>query len=48
MPNLDPPATILEEVLAEADALIRRRLQERALEVPHLVGIIGSGFELQT
>jgi hypothetical protein len=28
---------VLEEVLAEADALIRQRLKERGLDVPHLV-----------
>jgi hypothetical protein len=31
------PVRILEEVLGEADALIRQRLQERVLEVPHVV-----------
>jgi hypothetical protein len=30
-------AAILEEVLGEADALIRRLLADRQLEVPHLV-----------
>lgn len=30
-------AALLEEILGEADALIRRRLKERALEIPHLV-----------
>jgi hypothetical protein len=28
---------ILEEVLAEADVLIRRRLKEHGIEFPHLV-----------
>jgi hypothetical protein len=37
MPNPDPAATLLEKVLGEADALIRRRLEERPLQVPHLV-----------
>ena len=31
------PAAILQEILGEADALIRRRLEEQGLEVPHLV-----------
>jgi hypothetical protein len=31
------PAQILEEVLGEADALIRQRLKERGTEFPHLV-----------
>ena len=30
-------AQMLEEVLSEADQLIRRLLKERGLEVPHLV-----------
>jgi hypothetical protein len=30
-------AAILEEILGEADALIRQRLKERGLELPHLV-----------
>ena len=30
-------AAILEEVLGEADALIRRLLADRQLQVPHLV-----------
>jgi hypothetical protein len=30
-------AALLEEILGEADALIRRRLEERHLEIPHLV-----------
>ncbi len=30
-------AKVLEEVLGEADEIIRRRLQERGLQVPHLV-----------
>ena len=34
---MEDPATIIDEILGEADALIRRRLQERGLEVPHLV-----------
>lgn len=34
---MQDPAIIIEEILGEADALIRRRLQERGLEVPHLV-----------
>jgi hypothetical protein len=29
--------TIIEEILGEADALIRRRLQARGLEVSHLI-----------
>jgi hypothetical protein len=37
MAHPDPAAIVLEEVLGEADALIRRRLQERSLTVPHLV-----------
>ena len=36
MPNQDP-VVIIGEVLAEADALIRRRLKERGLELLHLV-----------
>jgi hypothetical protein len=28
---------ILEEILSEADALIRQRLKDRGLELPHLV-----------
>jgi hypothetical protein len=36
MANLNP-AALLEEILGEADALIRRRLEERQLEVPPLV-----------
>jgi hypothetical protein len=30
-------AAILEEILGEADALIRQRLKDRSLELPHLV-----------
>jgi hypothetical protein len=30
-------AAILEEILNEADALIRQRLKDRGLELPHLV-----------
>jgi hypothetical protein len=30
-------AAILEEILGEADALIRQRLKDRGLELPHLV-----------
>jgi hypothetical protein len=30
-------ADILEEILGEADALIRQRLKDRTLELPHLV-----------
>ena len=30
-------AAILEEILADADALIRQRLEARVLELPHLV-----------
>jgi hypothetical protein len=30
-------AAILEEMLSEADAVIRHRLKERGLELPHLV-----------
>lgn len=37
MPNSADPAQILEEVLGEADALTRRLLEERGVEVPHLV-----------
>ena len=37
MPNSADPAQILEEVLGEADALIRRLLEDRGVEVPHLV-----------
>jgi hypothetical protein len=37
MANQDPTAAVLEEILGEADELIRRRLQARKLEVPHLV-----------
>jgi hypothetical protein len=36
MPTQDV-AAILEEILAEADALIRLRLKEQGLELPHLV-----------
>ena len=31
------PAEVLEDILSEADALIRRRLEDRGLELPHLV-----------
>ena len=37
MPNSADPAQILEEVLGEADALIRCLLEERDVEVSHLV-----------
>ena len=30
-------AALLEEILGEADALIRQRLKEKGLELPHLV-----------
>ena len=36
MPKQDA-AAILEEILGEADALIRQRLKDRALELPHPV-----------
>ena len=36
MPKQDA-AAILEEILADADELIRQRLEDRDLEVPHLV-----------
>ena len=31
------PAEVLEDILSEADAVIRRRLEEQGLELPHLV-----------
>jgi len=31
------PVQVLEEVLGEADALIRHRLKQRGIEFPHLV-----------
>jgi hypothetical protein len=34
MPKQDA-AAILEEILGEADALIRQRLEDRGLEMPH-------------
>ena len=37
MPKSADPPQILNEVLGEADALIRRLLEERGVEVPHLV-----------
>jgi hypothetical protein len=37
MRNSADSAQILEEVLGEADALIRRLLEDRGVEVPHLV-----------
>ena len=37
MRNSADPAQILEEVLGEADALIRRLLEDLGVEVPHLV-----------
>ena len=36
MPKQDA-AAILDEILGEADALIRQRLKEQGLELPHLV-----------
>ena len=36
MPKQDA-AAILGEILSEADALIRQRLKDRGLELPHLV-----------
>jgi hypothetical protein len=33
----DDPAAILKQILGEADALIRQRLEEHLLAVPHLV-----------
>lgn len=30
-------AAILEKILGEADALIRQRLKDQALELPHLI-----------
>ena len=36
MPKQDA-AAILEEILADADELIRQRLKDRDLELPHLV-----------
>jgi hypothetical protein len=39
-------AKILEEVLDEADELIRRRLEERQLEVPHLVVAVTSDSQV--
>ena len=37
MHNSADPAQILDEVLGEADALIRRLLEDRGVELPHLV-----------
>jgi hypothetical protein len=38
---MEDPATIIDEILGEADVLIRRRLQERGIEVlPHLVVVV--------
>ena len=34
---LKSPAGVLEQFLGEADALIRRRLEEAGLDVPHLI-----------
>ena len=34
---LNSPAGVLEQVLGEADALIRRRLEEVGLDAPHLI-----------
>ena len=36
-PQMADTVQALEEVLAEADALIRQQLKERGLDVPHLV-----------
>ena len=36
MPKQDV-AAILEEILNEADALIRQRLKEKGIDLPHLV-----------
>ena len=37
------PVQFLEEVLGEADALIRHRLKEREIEFPHLVVAVTPG-----
>jgi len=34
---MEDPAEILEDILGEADALIRQRQRDRGLEFPHLV-----------
>ena len=34
---MEDPADILEDILGEADALIRQRQRDRGLEFPHLV-----------
>ena len=40
------PADILDEVLGEADALIRRRLKERGIQFPHLVVAVIPGGQV--
>jgi len=35
--RMEDPADILEDILGEADALIRQRQRDRGLEFPHLV-----------
>jgi len=37
MTQRNDPAEIIEQILGEADELIRRRLQELRLELPHLI-----------
>jgi hypothetical protein len=39
------PVQVLEEVLGEADALIRHRLKQRGLEFPHLVVAVAAAVE---
>ena len=35
--GISDPARVLEDILGEADALIRQRQKDRGLEFPHLV-----------
>jgi hypothetical protein len=35
--GIEDPAKILEDILGEADALIRQRQKDRGLDFPHLV-----------
>ena len=45
MPKQDV-AAILEEILNEADALIRQRLKEKGIDLPHLVIAVTPGGEV--
>jgi hypothetical protein len=44
--GIEDPAKILEDILGEADALIRQRQKDRGLQFPHLVVAVAPDGEV--